>query len=113
MAQSAHPTLVWLRALFVGNRDLHATIRAKTVAEMRRNAAQWRNYLPGDGPPDRRYKQYCDRMGVAGCYVEGNLEVFAAATANNVRLPACGQVDLGSPLCLCFSLWLHTYPRSR
>ena len=65
-------------------------IRTKTVAEMRQNADQWRSYLPGDGPPGRRYKQYCDQMETVGCYVEGNIEIFAAANANNVEIYVIG-----------------------
>jgi hypothetical protein len=78
------------RCACAGNSKLHATIRAKTVAEMRLNADQWQHYLTGDGPLEQRYKEYCDRMDNVGCYVEGNLEIFAASTANNVDIYVIG-----------------------
>ena len=70
------------------NSALHLTIRRKTVQHMRDKAQRYSAYVEGGAA---EYPQYCARMAEAGAYIEGNLEILAAAEANNVNIHVLGD----------------------
>jgi hypothetical protein len=68
------------RALYA-HESFHALCRSKTVQYMRKNPTDFEGFFDGED-----FDAYCEQMGLAGTYIEGDMEIMAAANALNVNL---------------------------
>lgn len=76
-----HPDLM-------NNPSMHRHARLRTARYMRENKAQFSNSVPASS-----YSDYVDNMSKDGTWVEGEVELYAAAVAWNVNIHIWSESD--------------------